>query len=411
MALGLLGLARDKRLRERPARLVAARAAVELVGLGGLPHAGERLRYRLLAGLGLDERVGRVRRRSARLVAPPRARLERRAGVCREQRRERSAVGRHRGPVDASAGAGQNLKEKLPPAGRAEAAAEHPPEVVEPRDAYEPHAGSAVAQGVVHAALDGIEASFLGGAERELGFFVERNALFRQKLLERREYAGECEQVRVRVGLVLLRGARAEEDDLRVVPELLLEKRGVRAHGRREGRDEFRVGGEIPADHVHRRRAGARYDERVFGLGEDLRDAGAHGLCAVRRFAHPGEAELPEGRRHLPYRDALEVASETRRHGRVDFRARRQELLEPGEVASYLLRVGGAHLHAFAAGDACFGYHRSLAVDDAYRLDGAVPDALVAVLALVLDREYRGVHVLGKVFSRMSAITPRSTFL
>ena len=190
------------------------------------------------------------------------------------------------------------------------------------------------------------------------------------------------------VRLVLLGGAGPEEHDLRVVAILLLYETAVRAHRRWKGRDELRVSGQVLSHHVHCCGAGGRDDERRVCLGEELRDVRAHGFRAVRRLAHSREARCLERGRDLPDRDALEVPGETRRNRCVQGGARGDEFLEAREVAPYLLRVRGAYLHAFAAGDARLGDHARLAVDDPDRLHGAVPDALVAVLAFVFRRVY-----------------------
>ena len=53
---------------------------------------------------------------------------------------------------------------------------EHSVEVLKPRHGNVSDVCLAVAQRVVHSSFDGVKASFLGRAKRELGLFAERDA-------------------------------------------------------------------------------------------------------------------------------------------------------------------------------------------------------------------------------------------
>ena len=409
----LLGLAGEERLGELAARVVAARAAVDLVRLRGLPHARKRAGDGGLVRLVVHDGRRRIRGRAAMREAPPRRRADRRRRVRREQRREARGAARHRRTVHAAARTRQHLDEQLARKLlgmalelRGIEILQHPTEILKAGHGNVPHVRPAVAQRGVPAALDGVEAPLLGRTERELRLLAKLDAPLFEELLKRGEEDRQRQFVGMRVGLVLLRRAGSEEHDLRLVAELLLDEAAVRADGRGKRRDERRVAGQVLAYHIDGRRAGRRDDERGIRFLEELRDVRAHRLRAVGRLAHAGETGRLQRGGDLSDRHALEVAGEARRDGRVQLRAGRNKFLQAREVAPDLLRVGGTHLHAFAAGDARLGNHARLAIDNADGLHGTVPDALVAVLALVLRRiDWTGDHILSIILS--AGMSPR----
>ena len=192
----------------------------------------------------------------------------------------------------------------------------------------------------------------------------------------------------MRVGFVLLGGARAEKDDFRRRGNFLFDESAVRPDRRRERRDRAGETGQVLADHIDRRGAGAGDYKRRIGRLQKPRDVGAYGLGAVGGLAHAGETGAHQRRGELADRHAAEITGETRRHRRIDLGAGREKLLEPRQVAADLLRVRRAHLDAFAARDARFGDYARLAADDADSLDRTVADAFVAVLTTVFRSIY-----------------------
>ena len=242
MAHRLLRLSGEEGLRELAAGVVAACAAVDLVGLRRLPDARERARDRRLVRLVVnDSRRGICGRPAVREASRGGGAYRRRRVGCEESRETRGAA-RHGRAVDASSRTRQHLDEQLAleilgmqlELSWVEVL-EHPAEVLKPRYGNVSYIGLAVAQRVVHSAFDGVEASFLGRTKRELGLFAERDAALREELLERREDDGEGKLVGMCVRLVLLRGAGPEEHDLRAVAVLLLDETAVCAHRRGKG--------------------------------------------------------------------------------------------------------------------------------------------------------------------------------
>ncbi len=157
----LLGLAGEEGLGELAARVVAARAAVDLVRLRGLAHARKRAGDRRLVRLVVHDGRRRIRGRAAMREAPPRRRADRRRRVRREERREARGAARHRRAVHAAARTRQHLDEQLARELlgmalelRGIEVLQHPPKILEARYGNIPYVRLAVAERVVHAALD-----------------------------------------------------------------------------------------------------------------------------------------------------------------------------------------------------------------------------------------------------------------
>ena len=156
--------------------------------------------------------------------------------VCVEERVERG-TGVHRRTIHAATRAGQRLEEDGTSAlfGRRRAG-KQPAQIVEPRNGDEADLVRPIADRIVHAAFDGIEAPLLRGAEFKFGLLLDefgQHALLLQQLPQHGEDKRKGELVWVCVRLVLLRSAGAEEDDLDVSAVFLLEELAVRPHGRR----------------------------------------------------------------------------------------------------------------------------------------------------------------------------------
>ena len=357
--------------------------------------------------------------------APSDARLQRRGVVGGQQCRERAGIGRHRRTVHTPARTGKRLEKNLASAravreNRGIHASKEAAEVIEPGDGKIAHIGPAVTQSVVHSAFDGIEPAFGRVSERRFALFAETDVLLLEQLFESREHERQRQLVGMLISFVLLGRTGAKEYDLDVLPVRFLETAGVSADRRRQRGDVRRVVRQILADHVDRSRARARNEERRVRLLQDPGHVGADGLRTVRGFAGGVETGPDERVREPGHAYARKIAGEAGRYRGDHFRPRRKHFLETCVIAAYLLGVRRAHLDAFTAGHAGLGNHARLAADDPYRLDRAVADAFVAVLAAVFYRIYGGgllhansfrFYFLGNRFSSRSDITPSSTLV
>ena len=400
VAHGGLGLAGDHRGGEVAARLVAAGAAVELVGVGVLADGGEGLAEHGLVGPGVVGAgvVGRDGADDAHGDLAPDARARGAGQFARADNGvERRAAGAHGGAVHAAAVAGERLDEDE----RARGRVGNPADAVDVGEARRGKEArlrpGGVAERVVHAALEGVEAALLGRPERELGLgrWRDEEPARREKLGEVGEGAGEVQDVGVAVGLVLLGRAGAEEDDGGLAPEGAAQRLGVRLDGRVERRDARRQLRVVLADVVDGGGAGRRDPEAGGMLAQEGGRRGRDNLRAVGRLGDAREADGAQRGGEPAERPVGERRDEARGDAGVDRAAALEQAREAVDVAPDALGAGGADADAFAAGDARAGDDGGVAVLDADGLGVAVPDALVAVLALVLEGEDGGLHGAG----------------
>ncbi|MPM30375.1 hypothetical protein SDC9_76923 [bioreactor metagenome] len=311
-----LRLAGDQGAGEFPAAVVTAGAAVEFVGFVEFADAGERFQQRRFVG---RRRCGRRREiapadihrhvaaETAAVAADP-AGGEQRGGV--------GGVFGHGRTVDAAAGTGQRFDEKL--ARRQRRGGEfgqHGTELGQAGNGNVTDWASDIAQGVVHAAFDGVDAAFFGRAEdeRRLVGRIDFDVALSQQRGQRRKGDGEIKYAGIGVGLGFLGGAGTEENDPDAVAVGLAQEFGMSHHRRIEGYDRRSPLGQVFADIIDRRRTGAGNMDAVGTGFQEVPGGGAYQLRAVGGFADAGETQLAERRRQRREGNAGEVTHETRR--------------------------------------------------------------------------------------------------
>ena len=302
-----------------------------------------------------------------------------------------AGAGAHGGTVDAAALAGEHFDE-MEGAVLGVLFARKTVEVLETGDGEIAVDGTVgVAEGVVHAALEGVGAAFFGGAEVEgaLGGGVGRDFAAAEEFFQVREGAGEGKDVGMAVRLVFLGGAGAEEDDADIA-EPGAQFFAVRLDGGIDGNDAVCEPRVVFADVIDGGGACAGEPEAFRVFAQEGGGGGAHQLGAAGGFADAREAEALEGLDEHAGRPVREIGEPAGGDGCVDGLVPFEHLEEPGDVAADLLGVRRADPDAFAAGDAGVLDDGGVTVFDADGFGVAVPDALVAVLTLIEGGEDRG---------------------
>ena len=170
-------------------------------------------------------------------------------------------------------------------------------------------------------------------------------------------------------------------------PKLLAQHLAVRQQRREQAGEELRVGGPMLLQVADHGRAGRGIEHPSATLRQGRGRLGGNLLRAQGGLGHAEEAEPLEGADELARGQLGKLADIRGGQRHHDARLLGEELPRLRQIIAHPLGRVRAHLHTVPAQDAQLRHDRGVTALDLDGLDGAVANALVAILAFALFGE------------------------